>query len=50
MILKPQFKRKLIRECREWGYPPDLCTEAIEWIDELLTIRISQELEKIITR
>ena len=48
-VFKPQFRKKLFMYCREMGYPPDICIEAIDFVEELIAKRIKAALKKIVT-
>ena len=47
-VFKPYFKKKLFTYCRELGVPPDVCSEAIDYVEELIAERTREALKKIV--
>ena len=48
MVLKPCFKRKLMRWCMDKGYDEEECKNAVEMLDAKLEERIRRALREIV--
>jgi len=47
-VFKPYFRKKLFMYCRDMGYPPDICIEVLDFVEELVAERTREALKKIV--